>query len=451
VVQVFSSAYAFAALRADGSVVTWGEPNYGGDSSSVADKLDGKIDVVQVFSSNGVFAALREDGALVTWGDSKKGGDSSVYKWIGPPGSAGTQLIKDYSVMNQLDGRIDVVKVFPHRNAFAALRADGSVIIWGDSYYWAGWAGSDSRIMEDKLDGTIDVIQVKFNYFFGAIREDGSIITGGGFGGVSWKGLDETAELDGTIDVVQIFSSGGGNFAALRQDGSVVTWVVHGPFTGYGYELRKENDSRITDKLDGTIDVVQVFPNNSGAFAALRADGSLVTSHGGDSSSVAEKLDGTIDVIRVFTNENSFSALRADGSVVTWGDANYGGDSSSVADKLDGTIDVVQVFSSTNNAFAALREDGSVVTWGEPNYGGDSSRVADKLDGTIDVVKVFSNNYSFSALRADGSLVTWGDVDSGGDSSSVATELSSGVLTISNIEDNTNLIFPVGINTINSN
>jgi alpha-tubulin suppressor-like RCC1 family protein len=107
------------------------------------------------------------------------------------------------------------------------------------------------------------------------------------------------------------------------------------------------------------------------------------------------------------------------------------------------------VFSSAY-AFAALRADGSVVTWGEPNYGGDSSSVADKLDGTIDVVEVFSNNYSFSALRADGSVVTWGD-DWGGDSSSVATELSSGVLTLSNIEDNTNLIFPVGINTINSN
>ena len=34
------------------------------------------------------------------------------------------------------------------------------------------------------------------------------------------------------------------------------------------------------------------------------------------------------------------AAIRIDGSVVTWGDANYGADSSSVADKLDGTIDV---------------------------------------------------------------------------------------------------------------
>jgi hypothetical protein len=43
-------------------------------------------------------------------------------------------------------------------------------------------------------------------------------------------------------------------------------------------------------------------------------------------------LDGTIDVTQVFsTTTGAFAALRADGSVVTWGYASaYGGDSSSV-------------------------------------------------------------------------------------------------------------------------
>jgi alpha-tubulin suppressor-like RCC1 family protein len=83
-----------------------------------------------------------------------------------------------------------------------------------------------------------------------------------------------------------------------------------------------------------------------------------------------------------------------------------------VATKLDGTIDVTQVF-STEWAFAALRADGSVVTWGDADYGGDSSAVATSLDGTIDVTQVFSNYNAFAALRADGSVVTWGDADSG--------------------------------------
>ena len=39
--QVQSSGSAFAAILADGSVVTWGDPDYGGDSSEVQDRLKG--------------------------------------------------------------------------------------------------------------------------------------------------------------------------------------------------------------------------------------------------------------------------------------------------------------------------------------------------------------------------------------------------------------------------
>jgi hypothetical protein len=42
-------------------------------------KLDGTIDVTQLFSSYGAFAALRADGSVVTWGDARLwGGNSSA-------------------------------------------------------------------------------------------------------------------------------------------------------------------------------------------------------------------------------------------------------------------------------------------------------------------------------------------------------------------------------------
>ena len=98
---------------------------------------------------------------------------------------------------------------------------------------------------------------------------------------------------------------------------------------------------------------------------------------------------------------------------------------------------------STASAFAALREDGSVFTWGGSQSGGNSSAVASQLDGTIDVVQVFSNDGAFAALRADGSVVNWGITSTpyGVSSSDVASQLSSGVVAISNIEDNTNVVF----------
>jgi hypothetical protein len=111
-------------------------------------------------------------------------------------------------------------------------------------------------------------------------------------------------------------------------------------------------------------------------------------SYGGDSSAVATQLDGTIDVTQVFSTEWAFAALRADGSVVTWGMLRVAA-TAAPWPKLDGTIDVTQVF-STLTAFAALRADGSVVTWGMPAMAATAAPWRRKLDGTIDVTQVFS-------------------------------------------------------------
>ena len=75
--QLFSTTAAFAALRDDGSVVTWGNSEEGGDSSAVASALDGTNDVTAIRSTNAAFVALHVDGTVTTWGDASYGGDSS--------------------------------------------------------------------------------------------------------------------------------------------------------------------------------------------------------------------------------------------------------------------------------------------------------------------------------------------------------------------------------------
>ena len=112
---------------------------------------------------------------------------------------------------------------------------------------------------------------------------------------------------------------------------------------------------------------------NRWAFAALMEDGSVVTwsnfggiqGCGGDSSSVAGQLTG--DVVDIFSTQGAFAALKADGSVVTWGTPSRGGDSSAVADDLSGGVTAIY---SNLGAFAALKTDGSVVTWGSADFGG---------------------------------------------------------------------------------
>ena len=65
VLQIQATKAAFAALRTDGSVVTWGDASSGGESSAVQDRLK---NVQQIQASEVSFAAILQDGSVVTWG-----------------------------------------------------------------------------------------------------------------------------------------------------------------------------------------------------------------------------------------------------------------------------------------------------------------------------------------------------------------------------------------------
>ena len=70
--QVQATSGAFAATVSDGSIVTWGDSRYGGDSSGVHDRLR---NVQQIHSTSRAFAAILMDGQVVTWGDFGFGGN----------------------------------------------------------------------------------------------------------------------------------------------------------------------------------------------------------------------------------------------------------------------------------------------------------------------------------------------------------------------------------------
>ena len=62
--SIVGNAMAFAALKADGSVVTWGGYSYGGDSSGVASSLSSGVS--SIVSAANAFAAIKSDGSVVT-------------------------------------------------------------------------------------------------------------------------------------------------------------------------------------------------------------------------------------------------------------------------------------------------------------------------------------------------------------------------------------------------
>ncbi|WP_052952475.1 RCC1 domain-containing protein [Enterobacter hormaechei] len=70
VIYICAGADCIAALKRDGSVVAWGHPDQGGDTSPVADEL---YNIRAIYSSTYGFCALRNDGKVIVWGEY--GGD----------------------------------------------------------------------------------------------------------------------------------------------------------------------------------------------------------------------------------------------------------------------------------------------------------------------------------------------------------------------------------------
>ena len=72
-------------------MVAWGSARFGGDSTAVAPQLLG---VQQIHASEGAFAAIKEDGTVVTWGNSSAGGDSSTVEALHDRITSATCLIQ---------------------------------------------------------------------------------------------------------------------------------------------------------------------------------------------------------------------------------------------------------------------------------------------------------------------------------------------------------------------
>ena len=226
-VQVCGTAYAFATVLGDGSVVTWGLAGRGGDSSAVQEQLR---NVQQIQATSTAFAAILGDGRVVTWGDTLYGGDSSA-------------------VQDQLK---NVQQIQATHHAFAAILRDGSVVTWGDSSQ-----GGDCSAVQDQLK---NVQQIRASDgAFAAILSNGSVVTWGDAN----RGANSSAVQE-QLKNVQHIQGAECAFAAIRSDESVVTW---------GHCSSGCDTSAVKEQLRN----VKQIQASYRAFAAILADRSVVT------------------------------------------------------------------------------------------------------------------------------------------------------------------------------
>jgi len=99
---------------------------------------------------------------------------------------------------------------------------------------------------------------------------------------------------------------------------------------------------------------VDTIYSTRGTFAAVLQDGTVLTwgnsADGGDSYSVKTAL---VEVDTIYSTRYAFAALLQDGTLVTWGRSAFGGNSSSVKTAF---VEVDTIY-STHWAFAAVLTD----------------------------------------------------------------------------------------------
>lgn len=106
-----------------------------------------------------------------------------------------------------------------------------------------------------------------------------------------------------------------------------------------------------------------------GAFAAILADGSVVT--WGSASATNGNFFGVQHQLRsarkIQAADNAFAAILSNETIVTWGVQSM-----ELSFAAPHHLQSVQQIQASDAAFAAILSDGSVGTWGHPNRGGFS-------------------------------------------------------------------------------
>ena len=288
-VDVIPNRIGFAAIKSDGSVVSWGEGCYS-DSTPVANEL--ASGVVSIHGTQTAFAALKSDGSVVTWGSSSDeemlqlnyGGDSSA---------VATELTSG------------VTKIVSTPTSFLALKSDGSTVLWGQ-HEWGSTGAGNCPTYADVSQQLTNVVDVFANYVaYGAITATGDLITWGGY----WdecEGGDSSA-ITVSFSNVQTIYSNDQAFAALMNDGTVVTW---------GNASNGGDSSAVSAQLTDVVEIhtstdsgVTSMGYECDAFMAIKSDGTAVTwggcvvngddFGGGDSSSVASQLNNILLVAKI--------------------------------------------------------------------------------------------------------------------------------------------------------
>jgi hypothetical protein len=187
VVAVAAGYYHSLALKADGTVIAWGDNRYGQTNSPV-----GLTNVVAVASGAYHNLALKADGTVVAWG-------AGTNNALAP--NSGQAMVPA--------GLTNVVAVAAGFLHSLALKADGTMVAWGSNSY------GQTNVPVDLTNGVAVAAGLYHNL---ALRADGSVVAWGN------NGSGQTNTPAGLANAVEL-AGGGYHNLVLESDGRPVLTV----------------------------------------------------------------------------------------------------------------------------------------------------------------------------------------------------------------------------------
>jgi len=289
IVAVSAGEHHTVALKSNGTLVAWGNNNYGqlGDGTSTNRyrpvAIHGLSGIVAVSAGSKHTVALKSNGTVVAWGNNDSGqlGDGTRIGRYSPVAVPG--LIRVVAV--SAGGRGGDI------SHTVALKADGKVVAWGSHAFGQLGLGYNSYVV------------------FGSLRP------------VTVPGLNGVVAVSAGTDYTM----------ARKSNGTVVGFGANGGKLGY-YNFGVENYSpKIVPELNG---VVRIDAGNMGT-TALKYNGTVIAwgAYVGDGTSILRTnpvaVPGLNRVVAVSAGGGQFSqftvALKSNGTLVAWGLNNYYG------------------------------------------------------------------------------------------------------------------------------
>jgi alpha-tubulin suppressor-like RCC1 family protein len=323
------------ALKSDGSILSWGADASGqlGDGGSNTDKLtpvavNGVTGMVAVAAGTKHSLALKlSNGTVLAWGNDA----------AGQLGDGGTNSNQSNPV-TVTTGVVAISAGFEHS---LALKTDGTVLAWGNDA--SGQLGDGATLTNQSspvaVSGATDIVAIAAGGGHSlALKADGTVLAWGnngsgqlGDGGA--KAFQPTpVAVSGATGIVAI-SAGGNHSLALKSDGTILAWGGDGD--GQLGDNSSSTDKSTPVPVANASGIVAINAGSYHSFA-VKADGTLlawgddISGQLGDGGTKTDQptpvvVSSGANIIVAASGGLSHSlALTSAGLMLAWGDDFYG-------------------------------------------------------------------------------------------------------------------------------